>query len=120
MGNNPDAFLQCSPTYLLSYALNRVHDHEQLKTLLQSKVLLIHGEQVRCIQNIILIFKKFFLIFCFLKKKFSKLYDLPSRIHLIRQQQLVISIIYLIRQEFHQYNSTYIIMLNILVQKLIL
>ncbi|CAI2177440.1 8108_t:CDS:2 [Funneliformis geosporum] len=45
MGNKPEAFLQCSPTYLLSHALDRVQNIEQLKALLPRKVVLIHGEQ---------------------------------------------------------------------------
>ncbi|CAG8655681.1 1358_t:CDS:2, partial [Funneliformis caledonium] len=45
MGNRPDAFLQCSPTYLLSHALERVQNHDQLKALLPRKVVLFHGEQ---------------------------------------------------------------------------
>ena len=41
MGNKPDAFLQCSPAYLLNHALNNVHNREQLKMLLPRKVVLI-------------------------------------------------------------------------------
>jgi hypothetical protein len=46
MGNKSDAFLQCSPAYLLNYALNNVHNREQLKMLLPRKVVLFHGDQV--------------------------------------------------------------------------
>jgi len=45
MGNKSDAFLQCSPAYLLNYALNNVHNREQLKMLLPRKVVLFHGDQ---------------------------------------------------------------------------
>ncbi|RIA95424.1 Alpha/Beta hydrolase protein [Glomus cerebriforme] len=45
MGNKPDAFLQCSPSYLLNHALNNIHNREQLKMLLPRKVVLFHGDQ---------------------------------------------------------------------------
>lgn len=43
MGNTPESFLQCSPTYLLNTALTRVRNRDQLKMHLPRKVVLIHG-----------------------------------------------------------------------------
>ncbi|CAG8508337.1 13618_t:CDS:10 [Ambispora leptoticha] len=43
MGNTPETFLQCSPTFLLNHALNRVKDKDRLKMTLPRKILLIHG-----------------------------------------------------------------------------
>ncbi|CAG8464509.1 1868_t:CDS:2, partial [Ambispora gerdemannii] len=43
MGNTPETFLQCSPTFLLNHALNHIKDKDRLKMTLPRKVLLIHG-----------------------------------------------------------------------------
>ncbi|CAG8598665.1 14097_t:CDS:2, partial [Dentiscutata heterogama] len=45
MGNTSESLLQCSPTYLLNYALNNSQNRDQLRALLPRKIFLIHGDK---------------------------------------------------------------------------